>query len=106
MNVDVIHIASWTMFGATLLNAGALLWLQWRAYSKHHHRSFLILTLSTLVALLSFFTLSLPVFVPAIKSLYTLIYISSVALYILYASLGIWGVASLFRSYSALRRGI
>ncbi|GLQ46327.1 hypothetical protein GCM10007862_13780 [Dyella lipolytica] len=105
MNTDAIHIASYLMLAATLCNAGALLWLQLHAYSKHHHKSFLILTLSTITALLSFFAVTIPAFLPAVRPWYTFIYLSSAVLYILYAALGIWGVSLLFRSYGALKQG-
>jgi len=91
------------MLAVTLANGIALLFLQVRALRKHHHHSFRLLALATIVALLSFGVLFVPRLVPKVSDLSALI--ASALLYALYAVLGIWGTASLFRSYGALRQG-
>jgi hypothetical protein len=91
------------MLAVTLANGFALLFLQVRALHKHHHHSFRLLTLATIVALLSLGVLFVPRLVPKVSDLSALI--ASTFLSALYAVLGIWGTASLFRSYGALRQG-
>lgn len=90
------------MLAVTLANGIALLFLQVSALRKHHHYSFRLLALATIVALLSFGVLFVPHFVPKVSNLSALI--ASTSLYTLYAVLGIWGTASLFRSYGALQQ--
>ena len=91
------------MLVVTLANAAALLFLQLSALRKYRHHSFRLLALATVTALLSFGVLIIPHFVPKVGYLSALI--ASTLLYLLYAVLGIWGTASLFRSYGALRQG-
>jgi hypothetical protein len=88
-----------------LANACALLYLQVVAYRRHHHQSFLLLTYSTLTALLSLGISLIPRFVPDARAWYLEFFIVSAVFYFIYAVLGVWGVASLFRSYGALRQG-
>jgi hypothetical protein len=85
-----------------LVNGFALLFLQVRALRKHRHHSFRLLALATIVALLSFGALFVPRFVPEVSNLFALA--ASASLYALYAMLGLWGTASLFRSYDTLRQ--
>ena len=100
-----MEIVSYVMLAMNLANACVLLFLQVTAYRQHHHRSFLLLTLSTLTALLSLAVLLVPRFVSSAQEFYLSFFIASAAFYFVYAALGIWGVASLFRSYGALRQG-
>lgn len=90
------------MLAVTLANGIALLFLQLRAFREHHHYSFRLLALATIVALLSIGVLFVPRLVSKVSDLSALI--ASALLYGLYAVLGIWGTASLFRSYGALRQ--
>jgi len=89
-----------------LANALVLLYLQVTAYRHHRHKSFLLLTLSTIVALFSLAVLAVPLFIPDTRAWYAAIFITGTTLYFFYAVLGIWGVASLFRSYDILRQGV
>jgi hypothetical protein len=91
------------MLFVTLANAVALLFLQVSALRKYHHRSFRLLALATVTALLSLGALLIPHLVPKVG--YLSVLIASTLLYLIYAVLGIWGTASLFRSYGALRQG-
>jgi hypothetical protein len=90
------------MLAVTLTNGIVVLFLQVKALRKHRHHSFCLLALATVVALLSFGVLFIPHFVPEVSNLSALI--ASTSLYALYAVLGVWGTASLFRSYGALRQ--
>jgi hypothetical protein len=100
-----MEIVSYVMLAMTLANACALLYLQVAAYRRHHHRSFLLLTFSTLTALLSLGVLVIPHLIPETRAWYLGIFITSATFYFIYAVLGVWGVASLFRSYGALQQG-
>jgi hypothetical protein len=94
------------MLVLNLANALALLFLQVTAYRRHRHKSFMLLTLSTIVALLSLVVLAIPLFAPDVRAWYAAIFITGTALYFFYAVLGVWGVASLFRSYDMLQQGV
>ena len=104
--METIRVTSDIMLVLNLANGLALLFLQVTAYRRHSHKSFLILALSTIVALLSLVLLAIPLFVPDARALYSAIFITGTALYFFYAVLGVWGVASLFRSYDALQQGV
>jgi hypothetical protein len=102
--LETIRITGNIMLVLSLANALALLFLQATAYRRHRHQSFFLLTVSTVIALISNVVMALPLFVPAARSWYSSIFITGTILYFIYATLGIWGVASLFRSYGALRQ--
>jgi hypothetical protein len=104
-NIESMEIVSYLMLAMSLANACALLYLQVVAYRRHHHQSFLLLTYSTLTALLSLGISLIPRFVPDARAWYLEFFIVSAVFYFIYAVLGVWGVASLFRSYGALRQG-
>lgn len=104
--METIRVTSDIMLVLNLANALALLYLQVTAYRRHRHKSFLLLTLSTIVALFSLVVLAIPLFTPDARAWYTAIFITGTALYFFYAILGVWGVASLFRSYDILRQGV
>jgi len=100
-----MEIVGYFTIALTLANGFVLLCLQAAAYRRHHHQSFLLLTLSTITALVSVVVMLIPQFVPAARSSFLEISIAGAVLYAIYAVLGIWGVVSLFRSYGALRQG-
>jgi protein-S-isoprenylcysteine O-methyltransferase Ste14 len=104
MHPIATEIAAYVMLAATVCNAFALLWLQCRAFSAHRHKSFLVLAISTVVALATFLAGNTAALLPALKPWQTEIQVTIAALYVLYASLGIWGVYSLFRSYGELKQ--
>ena len=101
--MDTIRIASYVMLSLNLANAAALLWLQVEAYREHHHKSFLLLTLSTITAIFSLAVSSAPLFFERLRADFAALLVAATILYALYVFLGIWGVASLFRSYRDLR---
>jgi len=100
-----LEIVSYIMQAMTWVNGLALLSLQFTAYRRHHHQSFLLLSVSTVVALIALVLLAIPSYVPELRSWYLTIYIASAVCYFVYAALGLWGTASLFRSYRILREG-
>ena len=100
--MNTIEILRDFMLAVTLANGISLLFLQVRALRKHRHHSFRLLALATIVALLSFGVLFVQHLVPEVSNLSVLI--ASTSLYTLYAVLGLWGTASLFHSYGALRQ--
>jgi tellurite resistance protein TehA-like permease len=101
-----IEIVSDVMLAINLINAVTVLSMQVAAYRRHHHQSFLLLSLSTVIALLATMTMATPLFIPSAFPLAASIFIAGACLQFCYAVLGIWGVASLFRSYDALRQGV
>jgi hypothetical protein len=100
-----VEIASYFMLALSLANGCILLYLQVAAYKRHHHQSFMLLSISTFTALLSLGVLVIPRFVPSATSWYSSIIISSTVLYAAYSVFGVWGVVSPFRSYGTLRQG-
>jgi hypothetical protein len=101
-----IEIVSDIMLAVNLINAIVVLSMQVAAYRQHHHQSFLLLSWSTVLALLATATMATPMFVPEAQAWLVSIFVAGACLQFLYAVLGIWGVASLFRSYAALRQGV
>jgi len=99
-----IEIVGDVMLAINLINAIAVLFMQVAAYRRHHHQSFLLLSLSTVIALLATMTMAIPLFVPGARSWIVSIFIAGACLQFFYAVLGIWGVASLFRSYDVLHK--
>ena len=104
--MNSIEIVSDIMLAISLVNAIAVLSMQVAAYRRHHHQSFLLLSWSTVLALLATGTMATPLFIPEAHAWIGSIFIISACLQFFYAVLGIWGVASLFRSYDALRQGV
>ena len=87
----------------SILNGVTLFWLQFRAFRRHRHRSFLLLLVSTtcgfgyLIAAVTLQYLRLlgasdPVWVSFVPT----------AFYLATSVLGLWGTAVLFQSYRAL----
>ena len=101
-----IETVSDIMLGVNLINAVVVLSMQVAAYRRHRHQSFFLLSWSTVLAFLATATMATPMFVPAARAWIGSILITGACLQFFYAVLGIWGVASLFRSYAALRQGV
>ena len=95
---DLQHLLD---FGAVAMEI-VLLWLQLRAYLRHRHLSFLLLSVSTISGLLYFGLYSAPYIVPAAASYYHILIILSAGFFAAQVVLGIWGTAALFGSYRAL----
>ena len=104
--METIRMASDVMLALNLVNGLALLFMQFAAYRQHHHHSFLLLSISTVTGLISLTILAVPLFLPEARNWYPVIVVIGTALYAVCATLCLWGVASLFRSYSAVRQGV
>ena len=91
------------MLMLTVVNGMTLLVFQIAAYREHHHKSFLLLTLSTIAAFSSLALASAPRFFEDLRTVTAALLVGATTLYAIYMFLGIWGVASLFKSYRALR---
>src|SRR5882724_7295834 len=89
---------------AMVLNGVALFALQVWAWRRNKHHSFGLLAVSTLFAFGSAGLLAALSRFTTNPELYHSIYVAAAFAYFCYMGLGLWGVASLFRSYEQLSR--
>lgn len=101
--METIRITGDVFLGLNVVYGITVLVLQVAAYREHHHKSFLLLTLSTLMGFVALALMSAPRVAASLTPDFPALYIGSAVFFAVSASLGVWGVASLFRSYRELR---
>jgi len=95
-----VELATKLFIALQVGNGIVILYLQLAAYRRNRHSSFVILAVSTVVALACLALMFLPSLGLMHRSLAS--YFASVAAYAVYTVLAIWGTVSLFRSYGKL----
>lgn len=100
--METIRITSYVFLALNVVYGSVLLVLQVAAYREHHHKSFFLLTLSTVMGFAALVFMNAPHFVAGLAPYFAPFFVGSAASFAVGACLGIWGVASLFRSYRNL----
>jgi hypothetical protein len=88
--------------GAIIVTQVIILSLQFAAYRRHKHPSFMVLALGTLLSLFYALLILVPRLYPPLRNSYVDLYFAALALGALQMPIAIWGIAWLFRSYRQL----